>query len=332
MNSSPYSKKSKEVVVMGGGTGIFPVTTALKHLHVAISTVIAVSDSGGSTGRIRDEFGFQPVGDLRQSLAALAEGENQQWIRKLLLYRFKKGNGLKGHNLGNLILTALQDMTKDTSQALKRAQQIFRLEGNVIPATKDTTDLKIVYEDGSSKIGEDYLNPESSNGKKVKKVLLTPAVHINPEAAEKIRQAHVIIIGPGDLYASLLATLIARGTKKAFAESKAKIIYVSNLMTRKDQTDDMSVGDHVAIIEKTIGKSVDKILVNNQPIPESTIKHYAASGEFQVENDLKNDKRLVEAAIISDQENVTSEEDKLHRSFLRHDSTKLQPVLAKMLK
>ena len=127
------STKTK-IVVIGGGTGIFPVTAGLRHLNnVEISTIISVSDSGGSTGRIRDEFGFQPVGDLRQSLAALAEAENEEWIRKLLLYRFEKGDGLKGHNLGNLILTALQDMTGDTSEALFRIKQIFRLKGEVIP-------------------------------------------------------------------------------------------------------------------------------------------------------------------------------------------------------
>ena len=167
---------------MGGGTGIFPVTQALKHLAVTISTIIGVSDSGGSSGRIRDEFGFQPVGDLRQSLAALSESYGQEWIRKLLLYRFSKGEGLKGHNLGNLILTALQDMTGDTATALMRATQIFHLGGTVIPATQELVDLKITYNDGSQLIGEDYLNIEASQEKPVSRVELEPSVPLHPKA------------------------------------------------------------------------------------------------------------------------------------------------------
>ena len=140
--------KKTKVVVIGGGTGIYPVTTALSRLDVSIATIIAVSDSGGSTGRIRDEFGFIPVGDLRQSLAAAAHGDGQEWIRKLLLYRFDKGEGLKGHNLGNLILTALQDMTGSTTEALAKAEDIFKLKAKVIPATENNVDLEIEYEDG----------------------------------------------------------------------------------------------------------------------------------------------------------------------------------------
>jgi uncharacterized cofD-like protein len=221
-------------------------------------------------------------------------------------------------------------MTQDTTQALKRAQQIFRIEGDVIPATNQNTDLEITYQDGSIKVGEDFLNPESGDDKKVVKVALTPPAKLNPEAAEKITQADAIIIGPGDLYASILAPLLAEGTKQAFAQSRATIIFVSNLMTRKAQTDDMTVRDHVQVVEQTIGQPIDLILVNNQAIPQTTIDHYAASGEYQVEDDLADDARVIRAAIISDQTAEASASDQLHRSFLRHDSQKLQPVLADM--
>lgn len=325
--------KKKKVVVIGGGTGIFPVTAALRHLdNVEISTIISVSDNGGSTGRIRDEFGFQPVGDLRQSLAALAEAENEEWIRKLLLYRFDKGEGLKGHNLGNLILTALQDMTGDTSEALFRVKQIFRLKGEVIPSTNQDVNLKIYYSDGTTKVGENYLNPEFLLDKKVKKIELEPKAEINPYAKQAIEQADFIIIGPGDLYGSLLSPLLPNGTKEAFAKTKAKLIYISNLMTRKNQTDEMTVHDNLLVIEDYIDKKFNLILINNKKIDLEIISHYAKSGEHLVEDDMKDDQRAIHKDIIEDKVEIAESGDTLSRSYLRHSSKKLKNVLEDILK
>jgi uncharacterized cofD-like protein len=323
---------TKKIVVIGGGTGIFPVVAALRHTpNIDISTIVSVSDSGGSTGRIRDEFGFQPVGDLRQSLAALAEEDGEDWIRKLLLYRFAKGDGLKGHNLGNLILTALQDLTGSTSEALYRAEQIFRLKGQVIPATTENVNLKIVYQDGTSVVGEHILDEKAAQVRKIDYVELTPPAQINPYAAEAIIQADLIIIGPGDLYASLIAALAADNTSDAFNSSNAKVMYISNLMTRETQTHDMTSSDHVAVIEKSIGRPVDLILLNNQPIPEPILTHYAHENEHPIVDDLLEDTRVIRAPIISTDQFNKAANDTAHRSVLRHDSLKLQPVLSQVL-
>ncbi len=323
--------KQRKVVVIGGGTGIFPVTTALKHLDVSITTIVAVSDSGGSTGRIRDEFGFQPVGDLRQSLAALAEDEGQQWIRKLLLYRFKKGTGLKGHNLGNLILTALQDMTGTTSEALLRAMQIFRLEGEVIPATNEMVDLKITYTDGSSAIGEHILDETSDTVRKIDHISLEPEASANPHAIKAIEQADSIIIGPGDYYASILAALAPNSLSETIATSKATLVYICNLMTRKTQTHDMSAADHVAGIEKILGRPVDAILFNNEQIPAAILTAYAKEGEYPVVDDLLDDDRVVRQSLLLDEVFLKETNDTAHRSLLRHDSQKLQKALAALV-
>jgi uncharacterized cofD-like protein len=317
--------------VIGGGTGIFPVTSALKHLDVAISTIVAVSDSGGSTGRIRDEFGFQPVGDLRQSLAALAENRDEAFIRKLLLYRFEKGEGLKGHNLGNLILTALQDLTGSTTEALRQAGRMFHLEGAVIPATETTVDLKITYTDGSTQIGEHILDEKPTHPKTIAKVELVPAATSNPLATATIAQADLIIVGPGDMYASLFAALLPQGMQTALKTSTAPIVYIANLMTRLTQTHNWSLNDHVTHIEQMIGRACSTVVVNSQPIPDPITTAYTAEQEFPVVDDMVEDPRILREPIIADATWQNTVSDSIQRSLLRHDSTKLQSVLRQLI-
>ena len=322
----------KSVVVMGGGTGIYPVVSALKNLPVKVTTIIAVSDSGGSTGRIRDEFGFPPVGDLRQSLAALADTKSQEWIQKLLLYRFEKGNGLSGHNLGNLILTALQDMTGSTTEALNIARNVFRISGSVIPVTESSVQLEIHYTDGSIAIGEHILDEQTENPKTIASVRLTPDCVLNPAAAKALVEADHIIIGPGDFYASLLAVLTASGLKDAFKKTKAEITYILNLMTRHTQTKDMSALDHIIKIEEAIGRKLSHVLQNSEPVTSAMLSQYAEQHEYVVADDTKSDdKRIIKASLLEKRKIDQSEADAVHRSLLRHDGEKLLPVLEKLL-
>lgn len=320
-----------KVVVMGGGTGIYPVVSALKELPCEIAAVVATSDSGGSTGRIRDEFGFPPVGDLRQSLAALAQDDNQSWIRKILLYRFNQGEGLKGHNLGNLILTALQDMTGSTVAALKVAEQVFGLDGQVIPVTDTSVQLKITWADGTSQIGEHILDEDLPTTSTIAHVSLTPDCVLSTAANKVLKEADLIMIGPGDYYASLMAVLVTPGIKSVLTTSKAKIIYAVNLMTRNTQTKDMTAKDHVQGIEAAIGRQVSIVLLNNQPIPTDFLKLYAHEHEFPVVDDLGNDKRVIRAQLLDLTIHQTSVEDTANRSLLRHSQAKLQGVLKDLL-
>jgi uncharacterized cofD-like protein len=320
-----------KVVTMGGGTGTFPVVTALKNLDVEITAIVAVSDSGGSTGRIRDEFGFQPVGDLRQSLAALADVKSQKWIQDLLLYRFAKGTGLKGHNLGNLILTALQDMTGNTTESLEIAENIFNLDGSVIPVTSSFVDLKIHYQDGSSALGEHILDEEVKNPKKIETVSLVPQCTTNKPAKKALLEADYIIIGPGDLFASLLSTLVVSDIKEIFALIKGKVIFMSNLMTRLTQTHEMSAKDHLQVIENAIGKQVDIMVINNQEIPNNVIKKYAEFNEFPVIDDLNGNNKVIRTHLLLDTLIAKKEHDTAHRSLLRHDSKKLEIIFQEII-
>jgi len=323
--------ESAAVVVIGGGTGTFPVISALKQQPINLTSIIAVSDSGGSTGRIRDEFGFQPVGDLRQALAALAQDDGEEWIRKILLYRFEKGNGLKGHNLGNLILTALQDMTGDTTQAMEIAEKVFRLDGEVAPATSDNVQLEITYSDGTVVVGEHTLDDNIAQAKPIHHVRLIPTATISSKAAAAIRNAKLIVIGPGDYYASLMAALLPDGTKESFANSSAKVVYMVNLMTRLTQTNGMSARQHVEGIEKAIGKKIDYVIANNGVIPHQILDIYAASHEYPVKDDLGTDKNIIRVDVVSDELSRKSAVDTAHRSLLRHDVNKVGQVLSKLL-
>lgn len=323
--------KPKKVVVIGGGTGTSVVISGLKQHPLDITAIITVADSGGSTGRLRDEFGFQPVGDLRQSLAALAKENDQSWIRDLLLYRFSHGQGLKGHNLGNLILTALQDMTGSTPIAIEKASKIFRLEGHIYPSTTQNVQLVTEYQDGTVVIGEHNLDDPKLGGKQITSVKLSPKAALYPKARQAIEQADAIIIGPGDLYGSLIPNLVTRGAKAAFAKTSASIIYIMNLMTRYTQTHRYSMQDHIKAIEKQLGKPVSHIVINQQAIPKAFLSAYAFQHEYPVTDDLPQDSRVIRANLLKTTRATTHTADDVPRSYLRHHPQKLATTLIKVI-
>lgn len=313
---------NSKVVIIGGGTGTYVTVSGLKKYDLDLTAIISVADSGGSTGRLRDEFGFLPVGDLRQALAALANDDKHDWIQKLLLYRFAKGSGLEGHNLGNLILTALQDMTGSTPKAVETAASIFRLQGNILPITNENIQLVIEYEDGTVEIGETVLD-HKHGGKKIINIKTSPRAKIYSKAAAAIIAADCIIIGPGDLYGSIVANLVVDGVAQAIQASKARLVYVLNLMTRYTQTHGMTAADHVHTIESSIGRSFDYVIINSQPIPKTLLKLYEDEHEYPVRDNLGSDPRVYRSAIIKPVLVPKTIRDGTPRSYLRHDQSKL---------
>jgi uncharacterized cofD-like protein len=324
------NKRDKRIVVIGGGTGTFVVLSGLKKYAVDLSAIVTVADSGGSTGRLRDEFGFLPVGDLRQGLAALAVENGQEWIKELLLYRFDKGSGLKGHNLGNLILTALQDMSGSTAKAVEIASKVFRLRGHIYPVTTEDIQLEIEYEDGRIETGEHVLDDGSRGGKKIVNLRTKPRADIYEGSKKAIDEADMIVIGPGDLYGSILPNLIIEGMSQALARCRAKVVYIANLMTRYSQTHNMRASDHVYEVEKRIGRKVDKIILNNKQIPKSILKSYEVAHEFPVEDDIK-DSRALRSPLIVKSRVKRQKGDVVDRSYLRHDPGELAKVLINFL-
>lgn len=310
------SPANSTLTIIGGGTGTAAVLTGLKKYPLNLKAVISVADSGGSTGRLRDEFGFLPVGDLRQAIAALASDENNGYINKLLLYRFNKGSGLEGHNLGNLILTALQDMTGSTAHALEIASAIFRLDGQVCPVTLSDIQLVIEYADGTVEIGESVLDAKHG-GQKIVSVKTSPRANISPQAKAAIAQATCIVIGPGDIYGSLVPNLVITGMRQALVETKAPIIYVVNLMTHYTQTHNLTATDHLRAIESHLPRPVDYILINNQSVPDLIMQHYQHQHEYPVIDDLDDDPRVIRLPLLKTVAN----------DYLRHHPHKIAQAI-----
>ena len=320
----------KKVVVIGGGTGSFVLLSGLKQYPVDLTAIVPVTDDGGSTGRLRDEFGFLPVGDIRQCLAALAP-ENGQ-LRKLLLYRFDKGKGLKGHNLGNLLLTALEDMVGTEPEAVIQAAKLFRLKGKVFPISKKLVKLVAKYSTGKTIVSEHKIETHKlAPDETITQMSTQPAAQINSRAAEAIKQADLIIFAPGDLYNSIIANLVISGTQSALKASKAKLVYVVNLMTLNSQTHGFTASDHVKEIEKYAGKSINHILINNQSIPASIIKVYEKFDEYPVKDDLGPNSRIIRQPLLAKSAYQKPKSDILKRSLLRHDPNKLAKILIKLI-
>lgn len=327
-------KKKQKIVVIGGGTGSFVVLAGLRNYPIDLTAIVTVADSGGSTGRLRTEFGFLPIGDFRQCLAALASEDNNDYIRQLLLYRFSKGKGLSGHNLGNLILTALTDLTSSEPKALEIAARIFRLHGRILPIT--TTDIQLVatYKDGQVIIGEHNIDePRHLGGKQIIDLTTKPEAQLYSEAEKVLKEANLIIIGPGDLYTSILPNLIIKNVKKTFASLKGKIIYVVNLMTRFSQTHNFTANDHINEIEKYLGRKVDIVLINNRAVPKKILLLYEKEREFPVKDDIAKNSHFqtIRKDYLALKPINKVKSDILKRSYLRHDSYKLGKTIISLL-
>ncbi|HQL10909.1 MAG TPA: uridine diphosphate-N-acetylglucosamine-binding protein YvcK [Candidatus Woesebacteria bacterium] len=339
----------KKIVVIGGGTGTAVVLSGLKQYpDLEITAIVVVTDNGGSTGRLRDEFGFLPAGDLRQCLAALATGENESLIRDILLYRFSKQSSLAGHNLGNLILTALEDLARERkdspARAIEIASQVFETAGRVYPISEHPADLVIDYQDKQI-IGEKNLDNPKLGGQKIKKISLKEKQRIYHRAAQAIKEADLIILGPGDLYASLLANTLVDGFAEAMHNNQkrgGKFVYVLNLMTHFSQTHQMTAFDHLSEVNKYCQRQPDYVLINSEKISPKILEHYASQNEWPVIDDLNQAKKNQQSVIDWSKLNVkrhhllstvlVSHEPGHSHSLLRHDKNKLAQSLIKILK
>ena len=281
--------RGPRIVAVGGGTGLSMLLSGIKNITNNITAVVTVGDDGGSSGRLRESLGILPPGDIRHCITALADDEDL--VTKLFKYRFKTGEGLEGHSFGNLFLTAMCAITGNMVSAIKASSNVISIRGRVLPSTLDDMKLVAKMEDGRIIHGESTI-PEA--GGKIKRLYCEPEnCRALPEVIEAIRQADLIILGPGSLYTSVIPNLLIKEISQEIASAKAKKIYVCNIMTQPGETDDYKVSDHLwALIEHSgSNKITDAVLVNNY-LPEKLADKYQKSGSYPVKFDSEEVKKL----------------------------------------
>lgn len=326
----------KKITVLGGGTGTYVVLTGLKDYLYDLGVVVTMMDSGGSTGRLRDQLGVLPPGDLRQCLVALSEAP-LLW-RSLFLYRFESGD-LEGHNFGNVFLSALEKVTTNYDEVIETASYVLKTKGKVIPVTFAKTHICVEYSNGLVVKEEGNIDKNYQEKNRVKHAFLEPDVDANPKALERIIQSDYLIVGPGDIYTTIVPALLVRGIKKAIMQSKASIIYIMNLMTKSGQTTDYNAYDHLNDVKQYMGRLPDIVIINTGRIPTHIIEWYQSHHEHRVKDNLTTtlyQGRVIRKNVLDTQTHAKSQADKfvspLVRSILRHDSKKLAKVLQTLIK
>lgn len=315
------TSKHPKIVIIGGGTGLSVLLRGIKQYPVDITAIVTVADDGGSSGRLREEMDIPPPGDIRNVLTALSDVE--PLIEEMFQHRFQNGKELTGHSLGNLILAAMTTITGDFVHAIREMSKVLNVRGRVLPAANRSVVLHAEMEDGSVVSGESKI-PYS--GKKIKRVFLTPD-DIEPlsETIAAIRQADMIIIGPGSLYTSILPNLLVPQIGEEVCNSSAKKVYICNVMTQAGETLDYSASDHVnALYSHMKCEFIDTILVNDEQIPGHIQKRYAEELAQPVHYDTDNLAALG-LEIIHDQ--IIS----YGGGVIRHDTKKVAALLYEIL-
>jgi len=304
---------NKKVVILGGGTGLSSLLRGLKQYPLDITAVVSVCDDGSSTGRLREEFNTPAVGDIRKVITSLSETE--PLVEELLNYRFKTTSDLNGHAVGNLLLTAMANITGNMSDGIESLSKVLNLKGKVLPLTEDNVILMGRMEDGSVIEGEHNI---TENSKKIRDVYYKHKPVVCEAVLKSIREADCIILSMGSLFTSILPNLICKEVIKEIDKSTAKLMYVCNMMTQPGETDNFKVSDHIKLLNRYLGKrKIETVIANNGQIEKSIIEKYATlEQKDQVILDKENLKKM-KVRIIKD--DLVSMENEI----IRHDTLKL---------
>ena len=333
------SKKYK-VVTIGGGTGHFVLLTALRSIEgLDLKAIVTMTDSGGSSGRLRDELGVLPPGDVRQCLTALSS--SPAYLRELFTYRFSEGE-LAGHSFGNLCLSALEKVTGSFDNAVRAASEILDLKGEVIPVTLDKTDLMMELKDGAVLENEDQIQTSKQISKAgIKDIYFSKKPEVNQRAIEAIKEADVIILSSGHIFCAISAILTISEIGNALMNSRAKKIHVANLMNLEGQNDNWTYKNYFDQLESFIGGGfLDYVLINTkEPEPILLERYKDKSNELPIilnKKELeKQSYQVIYADLLSNIVRVPSRADntnRIERCFIRHDEEKLAKILSKIIK
>lgn len=311
--------KNLKIVVIGGGTGLASLLRGLKENFEKLTAIVTMADDGRSTGNLRQDFNVLPPGDLRSCIVALADEEHL--YHKLLSYRFPHGRGLKGHNLGNLLLVALEDITGSFKKAIQEFSRILAIKGQVMPSTYEDAIISAKLQNGRAVWGESAITI-AGHRSPIKKICLHPeSASANPDAVRAIEKADVILIGPGSLYTSVIPNLLLKEICRAVASSRAKKIFICNVSTERGETEGYGVADHIkTLVNHSDSQIFDICLVNSKLILKSSGKRLG-----EVKNISTDEKEIgrykIEKADLIDDKNP-----------LYHDSKKLAKAITNILK
>ncbi len=311
--------RGPKIVVVGGGTGLSTLLRGLKVYSANITAIVTVADDGGSSGRLRQEFGMLPPGDIRNCLAALADQE--KLLTELFQYRFSAGSGLVGHSFGNLFLTAMSEITGDLERAIAASSQVLAVRGRVLPATLSDVRLWAELADGRRIEGESSIT--EANGK-ITKIGCTPTnPPALPAALKAIEEADYIIIGPGSLYTSIIPNLLVPEIAEAIASRSVPRIYVCNIMTQPGETVGYTVSDHIQAIDDACGKQLFNAVLVHRKVPSAqSLINYAQVNSHPVFLDREAIAKLGRRIVLS---NVMDEDE--HTNLVRHNPERLARVL-----
>lgn len=310
--------QDQKVVVIGGGTGLSTMLKGLKKYTSHITAVVTVADNGGGSGKLREEMGMMPPGDIRNCLVALANTE--PIMEKLLQYRFKEGC-LEGQSFGNLLLAALTEITGSFEEAVHVTGNVLAITGKVFPVTLEDVHLHAVFEDGNLVVGEtEIVEYGKFCHREITHIELLPKEPaLNPAVITAIEAADKIILGPGSLYTSIIPNLLVKDICKCIATSKAEKLYVANIMTQPGETSHFTLEEHIKILEKYLGDGIlQKVIINNEQVAETYLKQYVEDGANLLSIDMKDPiwqkVQKVEAPLIK----INSK-----KKLIRHDPEKL---------
>ncbi len=311
------------IVSLGGGTGLSTLLRGLRSSgggrELDLAAVVTVSDDGGSSGRLRRDFDILAPGDIRNCMVALAEDE--ALLSRLFQYRFSSGEGLKGHSFGNLFLAALAEVTGDFHTAIKLSSEVLAIRGRIFPSTLVNVKLEADFESGRSMVGETRI---TGSRDRIRRIRLRPS-RCEPveDALDAIREADLITFGPGSLYTSVIPNLLVEGVADAVSASKAKKVYICNLMWEPGETDEYTASDHVkAVLDHVDEPVLDLAIVNDRRAPARIRRRYEENRAFQVKVDQE---RLLELGV-----EVMATDLLAKGSPLRHDSERLAEILIEL--
>lgn len=311
--------RGPKVVAIGGGTGLPHLLSGLKKFSANLTAVVTVADDGGSSGRLREDMGVLPPGDLRNCLVALAETE--PLMGRLFQYRFEGKGDLGGHSFGNLFIAAMTAVTGDFGAAIEESSKVLAVTGRVMPVTFDNVALTAELSDGRRVSGESAIT--AARGRIARLSLEPKAAVANAEVLQAIAAADAIVMGPGSLYTSILPNLLVEGVAEAVGRSRALKVYVCNIMTQPGETDGFRVSDHLFALQSHSGRSlVDYVIANSDAPAERVLRRYQDEGQQMVEIDRRKINelgvRLVKARLLeTSKELVRHDPDRLARAIMR---------------